>query len=304
MPISTSSIEILAPTIQSVPVVFASPHSGLNYSKAFIEASKLSPRQLRRSEDSFVDEIFSSAPEFGAPLLRAHFPRAFVDPNRSAYELDPAMFSDSLPGYVTTKTPRIMAGLGTIPRVVANGKDIYHEQMTFDEAKQRIEDNYFPYHEALSRLLKQTRQKFGMVLLIDCHSMPSADENRQNHFSAPLADIVLGDCHGRSCDPTITDAAEQICREMGLSIARNKPYAGGYTTKHYGQPKYNVHCLQIEIKRSLYMDELRIERGPGLAPLIRQMRRLINTMTSIDFSTLISPTLKAAEWRTKLPQTS
>ena len=292
---ATPSIEVLSPLIQSVPVVFASPHSGLNYTKAFLKASQLSPRQLRHSEDAFVNEIFASAPEFGAPLLLAHFPRAFVDPNRSAFELDPIMFSDPLPSYVTTKSSRIMAGLGTIPRVVTIGKDIYRDQLTFKEVKKRIEDNYIPYHQALSNLLNQTRDKFGIALLIDCHSMPSADECRLKKFSAPLSDIILGDCYGKSCDPLITDAAEQICRDIGLSVARNKPYAGGYTTKHYGQPKYNFHSLQIEIKRSLYMDELRVERGPGLAQLIRQIRSLINTMTSIDFSTLMPPTSIAAE---------
>ena len=292
---SNLNIEILAPLIQSVPVVFASPHSGLNYTQAFIESTQLSPQQLRRSEDAFVDEIFASAPEFGAPLLLAHFPRAFVDPNRSAYELDPTMFSDPLPNYVITKTSRIMSGLGTIPRVVAIGEDIYREQLTFKEAKQRIEENYTPYHNTLSDLLNQTRKKFGIALLIDCHSMPSEGESPQRSFSAPLADIILGDCYGKSCDPLITDTAEQICRDMGLSVARNKPYAGGYTTEHYGQPKYNFHSLQIEIKRSLYMNELRIERGPGLAQLIRQMRRLINAMTTIDFSTIMAPTSIAAE---------
>ena len=205
------------------------------------------------------------------------------------------MFSDPLPSYVITKTSNIMAGLGTIPRVVTIGEDIYRKQLTFKEAKQRIEDNYIPYHDALSGLLNKTHKKFGTALLIDCHSMPSADDHQQQQKTEPLADIILGECHGKSCDPLITDAAEQICRDIGLSVARNKPYAGGYTTKYYGQPKYNFHCLQIEIKRSLYMDELRIERGPGLAQLIRQMRCLINTMTSIDFSTLMPKTLIAAE---------
>ena len=295
LPPAHSSIEVLSPLIQSVPVVFASPHSGKNYTQAFIEATQLSAHQLRLSEDAFVDEIFASVPAFGAPLLLAHFPRAFVDPNRYAYELDPTMFSDPLPSYVITKTSHIMAGLGTIPRVVAIGKDIYCNQLIFKEAKKRIEDNYVPYHDALSSLLNKTRVKFGTALLIDCHSMPSTNESARNFFSAPLADIILGDCHGKSCNPLITDAAEQICRDMGLSVSRNKPYAGGYTTKHYGKPEYNFHSLQIEIKRSLYMDEVRIERGPGLAQLICQMRRLTNAMTSIDFSTLISPSQIAAE---------
>ena len=294
-PHSQSGVQVLAPQSQSVPVIFASPHSGQNYSNSFVQASRLTPRQLRRSEDSFIDEVFASAPEFGAPLLRAHFPRAYVDPNRSAYELDPNMFTGPLPDYVTTKSPRILAGLGTVPRVVANGAEIYKRKLEFDDIKERIERHYVPYHETLVGLRDQTLAAFGMAVIIDCHSMPSTGESGRNHFATPLADIVLGDCHGRSCHRLITDAAEQICRDVGLSVARNKPYAGGYTTKHYGRPRANVHTLQIEINRSLYMDELRIERGPGLATLTRQMRRLINTMTSLNFEDLVLPTLKAAE---------
>ncbi len=292
---SGSGVELLSPPEVRVPVVFASPHSGQDYSNAFVEASRLSPRQLRRSEDSFIDEVFSSAPEFGAPLLRAHFPRAYVDPNRSAYELDPKMFSDPLPDHVTTKSPRIQAGLGTVPRVVADGEEIYPGKLTYDEARRRIERHYLPYHQTLAALLDETRAQFGFVLLIDCHSMPSTGENRRTHFPHNLADIVLGDCNGTACDPCVTQAAETICRAVGLSVARNKPYAGGYTTKHYGNPKSQVHALQIEINRSLYMDELRIERGPGLATLTRQMRRFIKAMTTMDFSELSGASLKAAE---------
>lgn len=293
--VSGSSSEVLAPHLQSVPVVFASPHSGQDYSEAFITSSRLNARQLRRSEDSFIDEIFASAPEFGAPLLRAHFPRAYVDANRAKFELDPAMFVDALPSYVSTKTPRIMAGLGTVPRIVANGEEIYKERLTFDEARQRIEEHYQPYHDALSGLLEQTQDIFGTALLIDCHSMPSIGDNGRSPISPPLADIVLGDCHGRSCNRQITDIAEKVCRDMGLSVARNKPYAGGYSTKHYGKPRAGVHALQIEINRSLYMDELRVERGPGLAVLVRQMRRLINALTSIQFTSQPISSLKAAE---------
>lgn len=194
-----------------------------------------------------------------------------------------------------TKSPRILAGLGTVPRVVANGEEIYHQKLQFDEVKDRIERHYVPYHETLAQLLRQTSERFGIALLIDCHSMPSTGESGRNHFSSPLADIVLGDCNGSSCHPLITDAAENICKAVGLRVARNKPYAGGYTTKFYGTPNANVHALQIEINRSLYMDELRIERGPGLSTLTRQMRRFINAMTSLDFAEFGPGSLKAAE---------
>lgn len=292
---NSSEVEVLSPQKQTVPVIFASPHSGKKYSQAFITASRLSARQLRKSEDCFIDEVFSSTPEFGAPLVLAHFPRAYVDPNRSAFELDPKMFKGPLPDYVTTKSPRILAGLGTVPRVVANGEEIYRAKLDFGEIRDRIERHHVPYHRTLAALRDRTLERFGTALLIDCHSMPSSGDSGRSHFSSPLADIVLGDCHGRSCHPMITDAAEALCKQMGLTVARNKPYAGGYTTKHYGRPHKNVHTLQIEINRSLYMDERRIERTPGLVTLTRQMRRLIHRMTSLDFEVLMPPSLKAAE---------
>ena len=254
---SAPPIEVFRPEAQSAPVVFASPHSGRDYAPEFVEQSCLDSTALRRSEDAFVDELFRAAPEFGAPLIRANFPRAYVDANREAYELDPRMFHGPLPDHVVTRSPRIAAGLGTIARVVANGEEIYAGTLSFSEAKARIEATHRPYHKALRSLIDDTRQAFGGCLLIDCHSMPSNVTGSKNDY--PLGDIILGDCHGTAAAPAMTALAEQLLKELGFSVTRNRPYAGGYTTRHYGRPRASVHALQIEINRALYLDEAAIE---------------------------------------------
>ena len=220
---------------------------------------------LRRSEDAFVDEIYAAAPNHGAPLLRALFPRAFVDPNRESYELDPAMFADPLPDYVNTKSPRVAAGLGTIARLVASGEEIYRHKLRFLDARHRIDAYYRPYHAALRRLLDETRWRFGACLLIDCHSMPSVGGPMDADAGSTRVDFILGDRHGTSCTPAVTDFAERAIESLGYVVARNDPYAGGFTTRHYGQPREAVHALQIEINRSLYMDERTIRRGEWVA---------------------------------------
>ena len=259
---SASPIDLFRPAQQTAPVVFASPHSGRRYTPEFVAQSSLDPLALRRSEDAFVDQLFRRAPEFGAPLLRANFPRAYVDANREAYELDPRMFADRLPDHVTTRSPRIAAGLGTIARVVANGEEIYAQPLTYAEAARRIEATHRPYHEALTALIEETRQAFGGCLLVDCHSMPSNVTGLKG--DRLLADMVLGDCHGTAAAPAMTALAEHLLREQGFSVTRNRPYAGGYTTRHYGRPRAGVHVLQIEINRALYLDEARIEPLPTM----------------------------------------
>ncbi len=265
-------IEILAPAQQTAPVVFSSPHSGRDYAPAFLAQSKLDPIALRRSEDSFVDELFGEVPHHGAPLLRALFPRAFVDPNREPFELDPNMFRDALPAYANVKSPRVAAGLGTIARVVANGAEIYRAKLQFAEAHRRIASYYQPYHHALEDLIMNTRREFGFCIVMDCHSMPSVtgplDEEPGRRRQA---DFVLGDAHGQSCGLGIMRLVEQTLRDLGFVVAINTPYSGGYITRHYGRPRKGVHALQIEINRALYMDEDRISRLDSLRPLADQM---------------------------------
>ncbi len=272
---------IEAPTRQTAPVVFASPHSGRDYLPEFVAASRLNELNLRRSEDAFLDEVFMSVPGQGAPLLCAKFPRAYVDANREAFELDPSMFADPLPDYVNTSSPRISAGLGTIAKIVTDGEDIYHAPLCFEEARKRIEAFHRPYHEALKQLLDTTKARFGGCLLVDCHSMPSGATPRLKGRSR-LVDVVLGDCFATTCAPAITDTAQKALESANFTVARNKPYSGGFTTRYYGHPEDGVHVLQIEINRGLYMDEKRIRRSAGMAELTRRIAVLVGALAGID----------------------
>jgi N-formylglutamate amidohydrolase len=274
--------DVLAPVRQTVPFVFASPHSGRVYPQAFLAAARLDPVTLRRSEDAFLDELFAAAPHFGAPLLRAHFPRAYVDPNREAFELDPAMFEDRLPEHCNTASPRVKAGLGTVARVVTSGEEIYRGKLSYADALDRVERLYRPYHAELARLIAATRRRFGACVLIDCHSMPSIGGPMDQDPGAKRVDMVLGDAHGNACAPAVTDEAERILVSLGFMVARNVPYAGGYTTRHYGRPGDGVHALQVEINRALYMDERAVARSPGLPGLAATLARFVERLVRLD----------------------
>jgi N-formylglutamate amidohydrolase len=269
-------LEVIRPTRQTLPMVFASPHSGQLYPDEFVQGSNLDPLSLRRSEDSFVDRLFAAAPAHGAPLLRALFPRAFCDPNREPYELDPAMFEDDLPAFANTRSPRVAAGLGTIARVVANGAEIYGGKLRYAEISSRINGYYKPYHAALRALVDATRESFGFCILVDCHSMPSVGGPMDKDPGETRVDFVLGDCFGTACAPAITDAAERVLGGLGYVVTRNDPYAGGFTTRHYGRPADRLHALQIEINRALYMDEETIRPSLGMASLTRHLDGLID----------------------------
>jgi N-formylglutamate amidohydrolase len=264
---------VLRPARQTIPVVFASPHSGRAYPDELLAATRLDALSLRRSEDGFVDELFAAGPEHGAPLLAATFPRAWCDVNREAWELDPAMFADRLPSWVNTTSARVGAGLGTIARVVASGEAIYRDKLSFADAERRIRTCWQPFHDALGALIAETCAAFGHCLLIDCHSMPT-----HGHPSRPgsrPADFVLGDAHGTACAPRIARQVESLLADQGYAVRRNDPYAGGYVTRHYGRPREGVHALQIELARELYMDEGRIERLPGFPSVQRSITRFI-----------------------------
>lgn len=274
---------LLMPSRQTAPIVFASPHSGRAYPEAFLAQSRLDPITLRRSEDSFVEELFAAAPLAGCPLIHALFPRAWCDVNREPWELDPAMFDAPLPAFVNAASPRVGAGLGTIARVVATGEAIYRRKLSFAEAESRIATCWRPYHAALAGLIAETVRQFGCCLLIDCHSMPA----QVPPLGRPRqAEIVLGDAHGTSCAALATRRVEEGLGRLGLVVRRNEPYAGGYVTRHYGRPREGVHALQIEIARALYMDEVRIERGPGFATLQRDLTRLIEELAAADWTAL------------------
>ena len=282
-PQQTSPVEVMRPTRQMVPVVFASPHSGRAYPEDFLAAARLDPLRLRRSEDSFVDELFATAPDQGAPLICATFPRAFCDVNREAWELDPAMFADPLPSWVNTSSARVCAGLGTIARIVASGETIYRAKLSFAEAERRISHYWQPFHETLQALIAGTRAMFGTCLLVDCHSMPSHGNGRP---SAKSADFVLGDAHGTTCNPAIAQILERTLAELGYIVRRNDPYAGGYITRQYGRPREHVHVIQLEIARELYMDESRIERLPRFGAVQQDMAAFVRTVAHVAGSVL------------------
>ncbi|WP_137176333.1 N-formylglutamate amidohydrolase [Roseomonas sp. AR75] len=279
--VSPPPVRLVRPDGPCVPLIFASPHSGAHYSADFLAEARLDPVALRRSEDSFVDELFAAAPSFGAPLLTATFPRVFCDANREPWELDPAMFDGPLPEWVNSASPRVGAGLGTIARVVATGEPVYSHKLPFAEAEARVRGCWQPYHAALSELIAETRARFGYCLLLDCHSMPTHPVQ-----SAAPADFVLGDAHGTSCAPRATRLVEDALAGFGYRIRRNDPYAGGYVTRHYGHPREGVHVLQIEIARRLYMDEARVERAPGMAGLQRNLRHFVACLAATDWSFL------------------
>lgn len=261
---------IYAPDQLQAPLVLASPHSGRNYPAELLAASRLDATGLRRSEDSFVDELFSDAPRQGVPLLAARFPRAWCDPNREPWELDASMFSDDLPSYVNRTSARVGAGLGTIARIVASGEPIYRRKLRFAEAQHRVEAYWRPYHDALARLIAEAKARYGACVLLDCHSMPAA--------GVPGADFVLGDAHGTACAPALTRHVEEWLNGLGYAVRRNDPYAGGYVTRSYGRPRENIHALQVEIARPLYMDEARFERSARFALVRADMAALVSAL--------------------------
>ncbi|MFC7452650.1 N-formylglutamate amidohydrolase [Insolitispirillum peregrinum] len=288
-PLAPAAFTITRPAQQTVPLVVCSPHSGHYYPPAFVAQSKLDAHTLRRSEDAHVQHLFADAPQVGAPLLCANFPRAYLDANREPYELDPAMFDGPLPAHANTRSPRVQAGLGTIARMVANGADIYRDRLSVTEAEQRIARCYRPYHAALGQLVEETCQSFGYCLVIDCHSMPSGlPVNGDTSRRRPLNDIVLGDCHGSSCARPLTALAHQILLENDLRVTRNTPYAGGFTTRHYGRPAQRVHALQIEISRHLYMNEATYQPRPAFDALRQIMHSLLTRLAALPADALLA----------------
>ncbi len=286
------AFEIVEPAEWCAPIIFNSPHSGSTYPDDFVAASRIDLPTLRRSEDSFMDELTGHLAERGFPTVRVHFPRSYVDVNREPYELDPRMFTGRLPSFANTRSMRVAGGLGTIPRVVGDGQEIYRERISVDEALARIETLYKPYHRALRRLINKVHQMFGTVVLVDCHSMPSVGVSRDE---PRRPDVVIGDRYGTSCSPLLTDRVEETMAGLGYSIGRNKPYAGGFITEHYGNPASGLHTVQLELNRAIYMDERRRERGPRFEQVAADFSVLADVLaTTIPFGDL-GPFQAAAE---------
>jgi N-formylglutamate amidohydrolase len=275
--------ELADPEEITSPLVFSSPHSGSIYPASFLEKTRLDESTLRRSEDAHVDSLFASANSIGAPLLHARFPRAYLDLNREPYELDPRMFEERLPEFVNTRSLRVAAGLGTIPRVVADAREIYAAKLTVEEAFQRIESLYKPYHRVLRCLMERAWRRFGMAVLVDCHSMPThvPRESAPARSKRANVDFVIGDRFGQSCSLQIVEAIEHALQQFGYKIQRNRPYAGGYITESYGKPASGWHAVQIEVARRLYMDEATLVRNEKFDSVVEHLGEVVRLLARI-----------------------
>jgi N-formylglutamate amidohydrolase len=264
--------ETRSPAAQRVPFVFNSPHSGRYYPDRFLAMVRLDRNAIRRSEDCYVDELFDGAVVRGAPILAANFPRAYLDVNREPWELDPRMFAEPVPSFANIRSARVAGGLGTIPKLVGEGLDIYPARLPLSEAVDRIETIYKPYHEQLKRLVTRTHARFGFAILVDCHSMPASIRIGENGVRP---DFIIGDRFGASASPALTEHAIGLLVAMGYTVAHNKPYAGGFITEHYGRPGKGLHTLQIEVNRGLYMNERTFQKSAGFDALAEDLVRFV-----------------------------
>lgn len=281
-PVETAPYRLSWPTAAvATPVICASPHSGRIYPASMMAASQLDRHAIRRSEDALVDALVESAPAFGHTLIAAEFARAYLDVNREPWELDASMFADELPAFARARTARVAAGLGAIPRIVCEGQEIYARKLTFAEAESRVRQVHQPYHAALAALVAETRARCGLAVLIDWHSMPAlAACNRHGE----ACDVVLGDRFGAACAPGFAALVERELAAMGYRVARNAPYAGGYTTEHYGRPGRKVHALQIELSRALYFDEAELRPNAGFERLKADLEALFAALATTDWT--------------------
>lgn len=287
---TSAPYRLLRPAEQRVPYVFNSPHSGRAYPKSFLHASRLSSLDIRRSEDLYVDKLYAGVVELGAPLLAAEFPRAWLDVNREPYELDPKLFGKNIPSHANSRSMRVAGGLGTIPRLVSENLEIYRLKPTLEQAMWRVENVYRPYHETLRGLMARSSAKFGHAILVDCHSMPSSGAKSDNQARP---DIIVGDRYGTSCNGDISRALMRRFSELGYSVTRNKPYAGGFITEHYGRPLKGLHAVQIEINRGLYVDEQTLEPTAGFRALAEDIRTVMSHVISIPDSGFYAEPLAA-----------
>jgi N-formylglutamate amidohydrolase len=288
--------ETVEPEALTSPLIFSSPHSGRFYPPDFLAASRLSAQALRSSEDMAVDELFGDAPRHGAPLLKANYPRAWLDVNRDADELDPKLF-DPQPPMTAKCSLRVAAGLGVAPRVVSEGQAIYGAKIPLAEGFWRIERVYRPYHAELQRLADRAEAKFGVAIVIDCHSMPSRmpTGDARRPYEPIAADIVIGDRYGASCDAGFAHRVHAFLTGLGYRVARNKPYAGGFITEHYALRAKNRHALQIEINRALYMNEKTLEILPAFDRVKADMIRLVAAIAAAPPVSRALPRQAAAE---------
>lgn len=277
----TSPYELSLPSLRTSAAVFASPHSGRDYARLFGRRPVLDDLTMRSSEDAFIDELFASCVAEGAPLLAATAPRAFVDMNRGAEELDPALIKGVAK---SAHNPRVASGLGVIPRVVAGGKQIYRGKLPLSEAEARLREHWFPYHAKLQSLLDESHHLFGQAILIDCHSMPHEALENLCRSRRTRPEIVVGDRFGASAGEEIVQEIESAFKAEGFEVARNTPFAGAYTTQHYGRPSRGQHAIQIEIDRALYMNEQMVRKNGNFASFQASLTRIIARLVDLGRS--------------------
>lgn len=273
-----STFRLTRPARQETSVIFASPHSGRDYPADFLAASQLDTAQLRSSEDAYVDRLFARAPLYGAPLLCALAPRAYVDLNRAVDELDPAVIEGI---DRAAHNPRISSGLGVIPRVVAGSRAIYRGKISASEAQKRLDRYWRPYHAVLQELMDSTHASFGEAILIDCHSMPHEAIDAHARAGQVKPDVVLGDRFGAAASRAVVDQIEAVFAAQGFRVARNSPFAGAYIAQHYGRPLSHKHVIQVEIDRGLYLDEARVEPSPKFAAVSVRLNRVVAEIAQI-----------------------
>ncbi|MEL6967630.1 MAG: N-formylglutamate amidohydrolase [Pseudomonadota bacterium] len=288
--LGTPPFSVFEPAEQRVPFVFNAPHSGRIYPKTFLDVSPLTDLQIRRSEDVLVDALFDDVVALGCPFQIAHFPRAWLDVNREPYELDPKLFREKLPTHANTRSMRVAGGLGTVPRLVAENLPIYRSRPKLAEAMARIDDVYRPYHETLTHLMAKTVVEFGYGVLVDCHSMPSTGGGIER---ADRPDIIIGDRYGTSCNSAISRQLVQSFATLGYKTTRNKPYAGGFITEHYGKPLKSLHAVQIEINRALYVDEETLRPHAGYDRLKKDISAVMSALVSMPDAPLLSNAIAA-----------
>lgn len=273
-----AAFKLYLPRRRLTSVVYASPHSGRYYPAGFMNATILDQKAIRTSEDAFVDELLADVPEFGAPLLLANHPRAFLDLNRGVDELDPGVVEGA---QSFSHNPRVISGLGVIPRVVAGGRAIYRGKIPMTEAKRRIRDIWHPYHSQLQLLLDESRQIFGEAILIDVHSMPHEAMDSIASRAGKRPEIVVGDRYGAAAANPIVEQIEQAFRDRGFNVARNAPFAGAYIAQTYGRPVINQHAIQIEMDRGLYMNEAEICHGENFSSFKLLLNQVLSDITDL-----------------------
>lgn len=250
--------KIFAPKVQTVPLVFDSPHSGVHYPSNYGYASDLS--MLRRAEDLFVDDLYSFVPDLGAPFLTALFARSYIDVNRAEDDIDPDLLDAEWPNPYMPSI-RSAAGHGLVHRLIRSGFPIYDRRLSVEEVESRIEGFYRPYHTALKKLIDDTHYKFGQVWHIDCHSMNSMAAQVGSAFHQSEADFVLGDRDGTTCDPNFTREIKRFLSDLGYKVYINNPYKGVELLRRYSNPMMGRYSLQIEINKKLYLDEAKQEKN-------------------------------------------